>query len=88
MSWQLVEAERLNWNSFHLRVRQVPCWLARRFGYRTRETSYVGNGTVWYSLPGYRRVGPSGECVLGQFWQSFRQRRRIKVDTFSGDVRV
>lgn len=58
-----------------LRHEDSPTWIGRLLGcrWRCRDAKYVGSGTVWHELPGFRRCPSSQEAALASIWR--RERR-------------
>ena len=56
----------------------TPGWMGRLFGLTPsrRSTAYVGDCTVWYRLPEFRREGTCQEAWLSDIWARERYRRK------------
>jgi hypothetical protein len=51
----------------------IPGIFEYMFGRRTRtkNVQFRGGGTVWYSLPGFKRQGTFRETMLVEFWKQW-----------------
>lgn len=51
----LIKSEKIG-HEFKLTYSDIPCWIDRLIGRKTRQREFVGAATIWRELPDFRRV--------------------------------
>lgn len=69
--WNL-ECYEKKGSDYKLTICEVPCWLLRLFGVKSKTLQFVGRSTVWRSLPDVRRCDTDTEYVLSNFWSAIK----------------
>ena len=70
-TWKLKNYEVKN-DDYKLIIDEIPCWLLRLFGVKSKTRQFVGSSTVWHSLPDVRRCDTTTEYVLSNFWSAIK----------------
>lgn len=75
LEWEYKEKD----DEWELSIEHIPCWLARRFGFKSWIATYVGDCTVWDLKlnDSYRDASTFVESALFQLWKIARRKQKI-----------